>query len=132
MNEKKTFLIVDDDVEDCEFFCEAVGEVNPSFECHKAHNGEDALTILKKYISRLPDYIFLDLNMPRMNGRELLQELKKDKQLQMIPVIIYTTSSSPKDKEDTKQLGAAYFLTKPAEFKTICKEIKNIITQNLG
>ena len=88
MNNALTFLIVDDDADDCEFFCEAVSEINPHSRCLLANNGEDALMKLRTEMTNLPDLIFLDLNMHRMDGRKCLIELKKDSKLKNIPVII--------------------------------------------
>jgi len=64
----------------------------------------------------LPDYISLDLNMPRMDGRACLGEQKKDARLGEIPIIIYTTSSNVRDRVETLELGATYFLTKANSF----------------
>ena len=94
------------------------------------HRAEDALQHLKNDPHSLPDYIFLDLNMPRMNGREFLQELKRNYQLKEIPVVIYTTSSSGRDVEEARELGAKEFLTKPADFKSICREVSRIINDS--
>ena len=130
MNSKKTFLIVDDDKDDCEFFCEAANEVDSSVQCLIAKNGEDALKQLNNGLKRLPDFIFLDLNMPRMDGKTCLIELKKDEKLKNIPVIILTTSSHQKDIDETRELGAVYFLTKPTDFQKLCNEIVFVIGQN--
>ena len=123
---KKSYMIVDDDAEDREFFCDAVKEIDLSAECFEANNGEDALKKLRSQ-KRLPYLIFLDLNMPRMDGKSCLAELKKDNLLKHIPVIIYTTSSSHKDVEETRELGASYFLTKPADFGILRKKISSLI-----
>jgi len=130
MNNVLTLLIVDDDVDDCEFFCEAVSEINPHSRCLMANNGEDALMKLRTGMTNLPDLIFLDLNMHRMDGRKCLIELKKDIKLKNIPVIILTTSSSKKDMEETRILGASYFLTKPSEYQELRKEIAYVMEQN--
>ncbi len=58
-----------------------------------------------------------------MKGRECLVELKKNSELKNIPVIIYTTSSASKDIDETHELGASYFITKPCEFEKLCNEI---------
>ena len=107
----KVLLIVDDDRDDRYFFRNAVTEIDPAFECREAHDGLEALTQLRNS-KILPDFIFLDLNMPEMNGKQCLAELKKDKRLWSIPVIIYSTSDFWKDIEETSQLGAAYYLIK--------------------
>jgi CheY-like chemotaxis protein len=119
MTERKiTCLLIDDDVDDQEIFMLALTQVNKKFNCMAVNNGYEALQQLKK-IPVLPDYIFLDLNMPRMNGKECLKELKKNERLQNIPVIIYSTSSSLSDINDTRRLGAADFITKPFSMKDL-------------
>ncbi len=123
MEDKKTFMIVDDDSDDCSFFCEAVTEIDAGVQCVVAVNGEDALLKLRE-MNTLPDFLFLDLNMPRMSGRQCLTELKKDLRLKDIPVIIFTTSSSQRDIDDTKKLGASYFLTKPSDFHSLHLKIQ--------
>lgn len=115
---KKTCFLIDDDVDDQEIFVMALDQLNIQFNCIVANNGNEALQKLKRE-PVLPDYIFLDLNMPRMNGKECLKELKKNERLQNIPVIIYTTSSSKADMEDTLKLGAAGFITKPFSLKDL-------------
>ncbi|TKT90733.1 response regulator [Dyadobacter frigoris] len=130
MTNALTFMIVDDDADDCEFFCEAISEINPLSKCLTASNGEDALMKLRGLIEPLPDFIFLDLNMQRMDGRKCLAELKKDSTLKNIPVIILSTSSSQKDIDDTKMLGASYYMTKPSEYQKLRKEIAFVMTQN--
>lgn len=130
MNKLKTLMIVDDDSDDREFFCEALNDIDSSAECLVAINGEDALKILRNGIKQLPDFIFLDLNMPRMDGRTCLAELKKDAKLKNIPVIIFSTSSYPQDIEETHERGAAYFLTKPSDFKKLKSEIVFVMSEN--
>jgi CheY-like chemotaxis protein len=129
MTKSKKLLIIDDDPEDCDFFCEAVAEIDGTYKCSQAHCAEDGLSQLRNNPSELPDYIFLDLNMPGMNGKECLNELKNDRILNSIPVIIYSTSSSAADRDETLSSGASYFLTKPSEFRTICAEINRIMQQ---
>jgi CheY-like chemotaxis protein len=123
MSDKKIFLIVDDDDDDRDFFCEAVIEIDPSAKCETARNGEHALAKLRNGIKQLPDFIFLDINMPRMDGWQCLTELKGEKKLENIPVIIISTSSSQNDIDKAQQLGAFYFLTKPSNFEKLKKEI---------
>ncbi|MEO6348394.1 MAG: response regulator [Aquaticitalea sp.] len=122
LSEKKLLMIVDDDKDDRFFFRSAIRKNNPSFECVEAENGVDALQQLRK-VEVLPDFIFLDLNMPKMDGRECLKELKKDKTLKHIPVIIYSTSEYKVDKEVTKELGADYFLTKLSDIYPLPEEL---------
>ncbi len=123
-------MIVDDDADDRDFFCHVLEEIDSSIECIVAVNGEDALNVLRKDAIQLPDFIFLDLNMPKMDGRKCLAELKKDVKLKNIPVIIFTTSSDRKDVEVTHKLGATYFLTKPSDLNILQKEIIFVMNKN--
>ncbi len=122
LSEKRLLMIVDDDKDDRFFFRSAIRKNNPSFECIEAENGVEALQQLRS-TDALPDFIFLDLNMPKMDGRECLMELKKDKILKNIPVIIYSTSEYKLDKEVTKELGADFFLTKLSDIYPLPEEL---------
>lgn len=124
------FFLVDDDVDDTSIFQEVLQDVNPSIEFESAADGFEALQALKIQEDTLPDVIFLDLNMPRMGGKECLAALKKDSQLKNIPVIMYTTSSRSKDIEETMQKGALCFITKPTNLKEL-KNILSSISQNV-
>ena len=121
-SEKKLLMIVDDDKDDRFFFRSAIHKYNPLFEFIEAENGDDALKQLRK-IELFPDFIFLDLNMPKMDGKECLKELKRDKSLKDIPVIIYSTSEYQLDKELCKKLGADYFLTKLSDIYPLPEEL---------
>ena len=112
----KTILIVDDDEDDREFLCEAIDSVDKGIRCVCVSDGSHALKLLLSDDFAPPDFIFLDLNMPRMDGKGCLAEIKKSMRLQHIPVIIYSTSKLPMDIEETRELGAAYFLTKPTKY----------------
>ena len=123
MDNNRIFLVIDDDPDDRYFFSEAIKKIDPGARCVSATNGEEALTQLRNGIQRLPDLIFLDLNMPRMDGRLCLAELKKDPALKAIPVIILSTSSSKNDIEETAKMGAAYFITKPTDISKLHEEL---------
>jgi len=126
----KSVLLVDDDIDDQDLFIEAVNEVDDSIECMSASNCEEALDLLKNKKIGMPDMIFLDLNMPRLNGKQCLAELKKEAHLADIPVIIYSTSSEKRDIEETSRLGAAHFLTKPNKFEELCKAISYVVSRD--
>jgi CheY-like chemotaxis protein len=129
MLKKRTFFIVDDDVDDQELFAEAVSEIDSSIACISVSNGEEALDVLRNRKIELPDMIFLDLNMPRLNGKQCLAELKREKHLKDIPVVIYSTSSEKRDIEETSRLGAAHFLTKPNKFDELCREVLFVVAK---
>jgi CheY-like chemotaxis protein len=121
---------VDDDVDDQELFIEAVNEVDKTIRCFSATSCEEALDLLTNMKIPLPDLIFLDLNMPRLNGKQCLIQLKKEATLKEIPVIIYSTSSEKRDIEETSTLGAAHFLTKPNKFDELCSSLTYVIAQD--
>ncbi|MGI8635786.1 MAG: response regulator [Segetibacter sp.] len=117
-----TILIVDDDDDDKEMFIEVVAEIDNSVDCITASNGYEALQILEE-TSTSPDLIFLDLNMPRMGGKQCLEAIKKNEKLAGIPVVIYTTSKIAEDKQDATRLGATSFITKPSSTSSLRKDL---------
>jgi len=119
-------LLVDDDTDDQLFFMDAVRALDPTLECTIANNGVEALDHLRK-VPPPPTLIFLDLNMPLMNGFECLAQLKKITEYKNIPVIIFTTSSHPVDLERTMLMGAVMFVTKPPDFNILKDKISDII-----
>lgn len=128
MAQTLNFFLVDDDTDDILLFKDVLKEVNPSINFNSAEDGQQAIQFLKTNKTALPDVIFLDLNMPRMSGKECLVEIKRDEKLHKIPVIIYTTSSQSKDIEESIQKGAMCFITKPSNVK----ELRNIISSIAG
>jgi len=126
-----SIFLVDDDTDDQDIFVEVLKEINASIHCTTAFDGEEALAILKNNLPHLPDYIFLDLNMPRMNGRQFLKVLKSIEILKDIPVIIYSTSSSLSHKEEMMNLGAAYFLTKHNSLAGLRTELEHVLFKGI-
>ncbi|MEO8085913.1 MAG: response regulator [Bacteroidota bacterium] len=122
----KNIFLVDDDVDDQLFFTDALKEIDESIKCTIANNGRDAIVQLKN-LEILPEILFLDLNMPFMNGYECLSQLKNELRLSKIPVVIFTTSNDPKDAEITHQLGAHVFLSKPNEFNQLRSKLERIL-----
>jgi CheY-like chemotaxis protein len=123
-------LIVDDDHEDSDFFTEAVNQIDPEIKCWVAKDGKAALNLLTKEMVMPPEYIFLDINMPIMNGRETLIELKKNTRLRDIPVIMYSTTSDTKEIKSFYELGAHDFLIKPHNFNKLVEALTSIIVSN--
>jgi CheY-like chemotaxis protein len=121
-----TILIVDNDMDDVLFFRDALAEIDPGIESIAAFNGIEALQKLE--IAEIkPDFIFLDLNMPKMDGKQCLKHLKNNPLFQSIPVIIYSTNSRPEDKEEMLALGAASYLVKPNRFHLLKSEIQAVL-----
>lgn len=129
MSANKTCFLVDDDEEDQEIFLIALKHVNESVRCFIAGNGVEAIKMLIT-TDQVIDIIFLDLNMPLMNGKQFLRERKKYSSLERIPVIIYSTSSELADKEETISLGAQDFITKPTYITDLVSVLSKYFSKN--
>lgn len=99
-------LCVDDDPEDREVFIKILGEINPNIKVLQASNGLEAIKLLST--GELPDIIFLDINMPLLNGDQTLVEIRKDQRLKDIRVVIYSTSVNQKSIPTYFKLSAQY------------------------
>jgi CheY-like chemotaxis protein len=121
----KHVFLVDDDEDDQLFFVEAMQEINSSIHCSIAENGRKALNRLNALVE-LPDLIFMDINMPELNGFDCLKELKKCPRLQTIPVIMLSTSVSLRDINYSKELGAQLFFTKPSSYASLCDILRKV------
>jgi CheY-like chemotaxis protein len=128
MRDQATIFLIDDDIDDQAIFALALEELAPSFHCVTAKDGIEALAKLRSGDLK-PDCIFLDLNMPRMNGKQCLKELRKEFRLSQIPVVIYTTSSESRDKEQMLAMGASAFITKPPVMEELVASLKVVLCQ---
>jgi CheY-like chemotaxis protein len=127
MLQNQLLFLVDDDTDDHEIFKSALAKVDEHLELLTATNGMEALNVLST-AETLPDYIFVDLNMPRMGGLQFLKAIKQTDSLRNIPVIVYSTSSNPGDIAKTKELGAVSFITKPSRFADLCSLLQTLIS----
>jgi DNA-binding response OmpR family regulator len=123
---KKTCLLIDDDEDDREIFQIALEQVSADLHCVTLKNGVDAVKMLSDKIVS-PDFIFLDINMPLMNGKECLMEIRKLTHLKTVPVFMYTTSTEIRDKEIFLGSGASDILTKPAKISELVKILNELI-----
>lgn len=121
----KILFIEDDTIEVIKF-----NRVLKAFGSHhliiEAENGEDALQILKEK-EVTPDIIVLDLNMPKLNGKEFLKILKSDETLKYIPAIILTTSSNDKDILECYKIGIAGYILKPLKYEDYVERIEKLV-----
>jgi CheY-like chemotaxis protein len=122
----QNILLIDDDDDDQEIFIAAVQELANSVVCTAINSAESALEKLESK-QVLADLIFLDLNMPLMNGRQFLIKLKENEELEHIPVIVFSTSSNDRNIQETRDLGAVNFITKPSRFSDLKIILKSII-----
>ena len=126
----KKFLLADDDSDDREMFSEALAAIDPQIVCEGVEDGHAALQLLSGGEVDHPNIIFIDINMPVMNGWDLLKNLKSDTQFMDIPVIVYSTSSRETDREIAQDLGANCFVTKPDSFKHV-KSMLEVVLSHL-
>jgi CheY-like chemotaxis protein len=125
-------LLVEDSPGDVRLTQEAFHEANPTVHLNVAVDGVEALAFLRREGAHTgaprPDLILLDLNLPKMDGREVLAHIKEDDSLKLIPTVILTTSDAEADIVKSYQLQANCYLTKPVqleEFEVLVKSIND-------
>ncbi|WP_321493332.1 response regulator [uncultured Desulfobacter sp.] len=123
-------LLVEDNPGDVRLTREALKEGKIDINLQVAQDGEEAMAYLRRqgrYAGTArPDLILLDLNMPKMGGREVLAEIKMDQDLKTIPVVVLTTSKAEEDILKTYELNANCFITKPVDFEQFIEIVKMI------
>lgn len=125
-----TILYADDDLDDRELVTEALMTIDPSISCVSVCDGRQLINTLKR-TERLPDLILLDINMPVMNGRECLIEVKKDLRFCDVPIIVYSTTDNLNEIGLFYKLGAM-FMRKPNSFKELCDALAKILRNYRG
>ncbi len=121
-------LLIDDDQDDRQIFREAVAECDPRIAVLFAADGAEALELLEQSVV-LPDVIFLDYNMPKMNGIECLKRLKSNSHTRHIPTIMHTTCSDPAQRQRVMSLGADHYMPKAASFDLLRAELSALFDQ---
>jgi chemotaxis family two-component system response regulator Rcp1 len=128
--EPREVLLVEDNPGDVRLTREAFSETNGTIRLHVASNGVEALAFLRREGPHVhaprPDLILLDLNLPKMDGREVLVRIKEDEELKTIPAIILTTSEAEVDIVRSYQLGANCYLSKPVQLEAFESLVKSI------
>ncbi|RYY18482.1 MAG: response regulator [Chitinophagaceae bacterium] len=119
-------LLIDDDVDDQEIFEAALQSASVSVQYQSISSAELALAQLNSGQIN-PDIIFLDLNMPVMDGRRFLTEVKKMEALRPIPIVVISTASHPETIFNVKKLGAAAFVTKPNSFDELVTILDKVL-----
>lgn len=122
----RPILLIEDDLVDQMTVKRAFKELKVINELLVANNGEEGLEVLKDETKDRPGIILLDLNMPKMNGIEFLQEVKNYKEFKTIPVIVLTTSKHEKDKVESFNLGVSGYMVKPVDYEQFLEIIKSI------
>ena len=126
--ETRTVLCVDDDPDDREIVCYTISEIDPSLQVAHASDGVEALNYLlkAKEENSLPCLVILDINMPRMDGKQTLAEIKQDTDLSKLPVVVFSTSNNSEDRKYCDRYGVQ-LVTKPATMHTMQHEVKRLL-----
>lgn len=119
-------LLIDDDADDQEIFLSALAFIDNQIRCSIVADGQEGIRHLNVSES-LPDLIFLDLNMPVMNGMQFLQELKGSHRAKNVPVVIYSTASDQQTIRQALELGAFQFYTKPEKFSELVSMLHSLL-----
>jgi CheY-like chemotaxis protein len=130
MSKRMTWFLIDDDSDDQEIFLLTLGRMGKTIDCLVANDGIEALEKLKTE-GLAPDIIILDLNMPFMDGKKCLIEIKKIERLKDVPVYIYSTSSESKLKAELKQLGATDYIEKPYSIDLLSEILTDLYQKNV-
>lgn len=128
---KVSILLADDDDDDRDIFIQVMKEISEGADIKSAKTGLEVLELLNGSAYR-PDVIFLDLNMPVMGGYECLKQLKADKELKRIPIIIYSTSSNQLHIQETFDSGANLYIPKPDSYTGLRKMAQQVLSLNLN
>ena len=122
--------IADDDEDDRFLFLEAFDELKINTKVNTFEDGVYLMDYLNKENAKLPEVLFLDLNMPRKTGIECLKEIRSNPKYKDVSIAIYSTSSSEEDIENTFILGANIYIKKPSDFNSLKKILSNVVTTN--
>lgn len=121
-------LLIDDDIDEHKLFTYAMSQVNPEMECIAICSSTQAIERVKNEPDLKPLFIFLDLNMPRVSGKEVLKEIKSQGHLRDVPTFMYSGSLSASDRSETRKLGSTGCIEKPGRFIKLVDVLKNIVS----
>jgi CheY-like chemotaxis protein len=131
-----TVLMAEDDPDDRFLIEQVFRELESCGDLRFVEDGEELIEYLVrsgKYadpsLSPRPSLILLDLNMPKKDGRQALVEIKKDPELQKIPVVVWTTSNEFEDKRETQKAGASAYVTKPLSYAGLVHAVKDLVAK---
>jgi CheY-like chemotaxis protein len=126
MKDTFTVILVDDDDDEHQFFREIFATLEKPVDFHSLYNGKELINHFSEN-KVIPDLLFMDINMPMINGFAALKHIKSLEQLQLFPVVIYSTSENPEDIKNAYALGADLYCIKIASMRTLSNRIKLIL-----
>ena len=138
-NISRSLLVIEDSDEDFTALVRVANKIVDKSSIYRCEDGEEALDFLYReseysdeQVSPRPSLIVLDLNLPGIDGKEVLETIKQDRDLQTIPVIVFSTSSNPKDIESCYRRGVSGYIIKPMDFKLLTQLIGTFLTYWFG
>lgn len=127
MKDNMHCVLVDNDEDDRELFCMALEEVSPDISCTTFGSAGQALEKLAEDPTFIPRYIFIDMNMPMINGKECLAGIRKLEHLQQVPVFMYSTACDPRSIQQVKEMGAIDLLVKPDSYPGLVQLLAKVL-----
>lgn len=130
LNKPMQIILADDDEDDRMFFSDAIDEIKMNTITKLFNDGVELMNYLKQTDVVLPHIIFLDLNMPKKNGMECLEDIRNDANLKDLVIAIYSTSASETDIENTFVHGANVYINKPTDFNKLKSLLQEVLSTN--
>lgn len=129
MQKTITCFLIDDDRDEYDIFSIALKQLKHKVTCVYSSDAREALDLLQNDSSFDPDFILIDINMPRMNGLQCLAEMKRNERLRETPIYMYSTSASESIVQQCLELGATDYIVKPVSILEIEQTIARIVEQ---
>lgn len=124
--------LVDDDPDEQDFFQIALDVLGIDCEFHFFERADDFFSYVNSDDAKLPDIVFVDMSMPQISGREMIEQLREDNKFDNIQAVIYTAHIGEKDKEAMMSLGTFEFFIKPTEFAELTEMLKGMIERRVN
>lgn len=130
-NSSRFIYLADDDSDDREFFADAVSEIDPDLILKQASDGMHLMdSLFELSLAELPEFIFLDINMPGKSGLECLEEIRSHENLKQVNIIMLSTSSDPENIQRASKLGATFYAVKPSCFERLKSLLEEVLSMN--
>ena len=126
----KTIVLIDDDPDDLDIMKETIEKVAPSTQCISFLYPDEAIRVITSELIVVPDFIIIDMNMPRKTGLECLQDLRAQAEFKEIPIIIYSTTISVPVRETLLKAGATHVFQKPSKYEAWSSVMKKVISRD--
>jgi CheY-like chemotaxis protein len=126
----KTIVLIDDDPDDLDIMKETLHKVEPSTQCISFLYPDEAIRVITGELIVIPDYIIIDMNMPRKTGLECLRELRSQEDFRDVPIVIYSTTISHATRETLMKSGATHVFQKPAKYEAWTGVLQKVLNRD--